>query len=207
MFHTHLLYTLDLFGTIVFASSGALIAREQKRSWVVALFYALLTAVGGGTMRDILLEKSSIFWLRNPGYIGLAATVGLLTFLLAGMTPLRREQFWLADIVSLAIFTVIGAQVAVESSIFGPTTSSYWLMPPLMGLLTSVGGGIVRDLSGARIPYVVQDPCYSLSSLAGGSVYMMLIGVQVASSLAIGGTIVTILGLHILRSHRQIVTI
>ncbi len=207
MFHIHLLYTLDLFGTIVFARSGALIAREQKRSWFVALLYALLTAVGGGTIRDILLTQSSIFWLRTPGYIGLAATVGLLTFLLAGMTSLRREQLWLADVVSLAVFTVIGAQVVVNTSTFEPTTLSYLVMAPLMGLLTGVGGGIVRDLLGARIPYVIQDPYYALSSLVGGSVYMMLIGLQVASFWAIGETIITILGLHVLRSHRQIITV
>ena len=102
-----------------------MIAREQKRNWFFALFYTLLTALSGGTVHDILLTQRSIFWLRTPGYVWLATTAELLTFMLAGMTSLRREQLWLVDELSLAIFTVIVAQVVLQIAALDLTSFRY----------------------------------------------------------------------------------
>ncbi|MEM9163932.1 MAG: TRIC cation channel family protein, partial [Cyanobacteria bacterium P01_F01_bin.4] len=119
----------------------------------------------------------------------------------AQVISLHREHFWLADAISLAVFTVVGTQVVVQAPAFAPISLSYWVMPPLMGLLTGVGGGILRDLLGAQTPYVMQDHYYALASLIGGGVYSILARVQSPDAWAIGCAIATILLLRILSIH------
>lgn len=169
-----MLYTLDLFSTIVFAMTGALIAREQRRNGFSAVLFALLTAVGGGTIRDILLGQQPVFWIRMPVYLGLASIVGLLTFGLVVWMPLYREQLWWADAISVAVFTVVGTQVALQTSAFVPTSYLSWCIPPLMGLITGFGGGLVRDLVADQMPGVMKDPSDAMISLGSGGLYMLL---------------------------------
>ncbi|MEL7494007.1 MAG: TRIC cation channel family protein [Cyanobacteria bacterium J06554_11] len=167
-----LLHTLDLFGTVVFAASGALIAREQHRNGLIAVGYAVLTAVGGGTLRDLSLSQP-IFWTKAPAYLLLAVTAGLLVFLVSTVARLHRQQLWLADAIGLATFTVIGTQVALQlpATSFSPLL---WWLAPIMGLATGMGGGLVRDLLSRHTPYVLGCPIQAAASLAGGCTYSVL---------------------------------
>lgn len=183
--YLNLLYTLDLFGTIVFAASGALIAREQRRNGCYAVLYAVLTAVGGGTLRDILLAEP-VFWVRSPLYLWLAATVGLLIYTLSTTVRIRRQHLWVADTLSLAIFSIVGTQVLVASPAFTPTSLAHWILPPLMGLLTGVGGGLVRDIIVGEPPMVMQGYSLALASLMSGSLYVLLTGAHVPSLYVMG---------------------
>ena len=193
MFHIQVLHTLDLFGTVVFAASGALIAHEQRRNGFLAVFYAALTALGGGSIRDIVLRRHPVFWVRSPAYLWLSGAVGLLTFGLAKVTPLHRKQLWFADTISLAVFTIVGAQVVMSSPALAPVTLFHWGIPLLMGLMTGVGGGVMRDVLGGRTPYVIKHPSYPLASLIGASVYCLLVRVQAPAICAIGGAIATVI--------------
>ena len=76
----YMLHGFDLFGTVVFAMGGALVASKERDNWLVAIVYAVLTALGGGTVRDLLLGQHPVFWIRSPLYLVLAIAVGLATF-------------------------------------------------------------------------------------------------------------------------------
>ena len=185
----YLLHAFDLLGTAVFAMSGALLAYAQRRNALYGLLYAVLTAVGGGTLRDLLLGQPSVFWMRSPVYLWLAAMAGLLAFALAHIIRLRRKHFWLADDISLAIFTVVGNQVTM--SVISATPNAYasgwtmWLIPPIMGLFTGMAGGLMRDMIGSKSPDVLQYPSYAIASLIGGGVYLTLVSLGVSAFYAI----------------------
>lgn len=165
-----MLYVLDLAGTIVFAISGALmaIARQQNPLWV--LVSALLTAVGGGTIRDLLLHRP-VFWTVDPNYLALALIVGLFTVAFVQRFPLKQQQLFVFDKVSMATFTVVGTHVALQH--FSPFSSSHLglLCVPLMAWLTAFGGGTVRDLLSAQIPQVLNDGHDIFTSIFGSVLY------------------------------------
>lgn len=173
-----LLHTLDFLGTIVFAASGALLAAEQNRNGFSVLLYSVFTALGGGTIRDLLLAHDSVFWVRSPAYLWLASTTSILTLLLVKVTRIRRYQLQIADDLSLAIFTLVGAHLTIQSSPFVTTSWLHWIIPPLMGLLTSVGGGMMRDVLGGQTPLLMKRPSDAVTALIGGSFYSLLISIQ-----------------------------
>ncbi|MFK8184541.1 MAG: trimeric intracellular cation channel family protein [Phormidesmis sp.] len=183
----YILHSFDFFGTFVFAISGALIAYEQRRGGFRAAFYAALTALGGGTMRDLLLAHKPVFWVRSPAYLWIAIAGGLLTFVLAQFARLQREKLWFAEILSLGIFSIVGTQIAI--SIMPSTSWLDWLIPPLMGLLTAVGGGMVRDVIDGEIPFVMQHPDYAFASFTSGSLYRLLMTAHIPAIYAISGAI------------------
>ncbi|MEL6815727.1 MAG: TRIC cation channel family protein [Cyanobacteria bacterium J06598_3] len=134
----------------------------------------------------------------------LAIAVGLATFYTSKIIRLRQQHYWLADIISLAIFTVVGAQVTLNStSHLALTAPMHWSMPPLMGLLTGTGGGTIRDLLGSRSPHFMKDPCQGLNSLIGGSLYSILAKTRLVSALTIGVSISTIVGLELYCHHKR----
>lgn len=199
---TSFLYTLDLFSTAVFAASGALIAREQHHNGLTAVGYAGLTAVGGGTLRDVLLRQP-IFWTKAPVYFLLAMSVGLFIFVFSAFVRLRRRQLWLVDAIALATFTIIGTQHVLQLPIAVALSPLMRWLPPAMGLMTGVGGGIVRDLLSRQMPYVLRCPGYAVASFMGGSVYYALAYLQVSKFVAMGVAIATIL-VPLLYSHKTI---
>ena len=168
MLSVHLLYTLDLLSTVVFSTTGALLACENGENWLQALLYAVLTALGGGTIRDLLLPGSSVFWVHSSEYLWIAASVGLLTFVLAKFVALRREDLCWADGLGIAVFTVVGVQVGLEAADLS------WLLLPILGLLTAMGGGFVRDVIRNKTPYALLHPHCAIASLTGGSLYILL---------------------------------
>ena len=210
MIQFRVLYSLDLLGTVTFAISGTLLAIERQQKGYLASFldlprallYAGLTALGGGTLRDLLLSRP-IFWVRSPTYLFIALCAGSLTFLLS-LTVLNSPRYfqnhlWLPDVISLATFTVVGTQVAMQQTFVlthGILQSAglplLWLCSPLMGVLTGVGGGFIRDLLRRRKPFAIAHSQYPLASLAGGSLYQLARQLQMPNACAIGLTILSI---------------
>lgn len=183
-----MIYTLDLLGTVTFAASGALLAYERRHNYSVAVFYAFSTALGGGTIRDLLLHRP-IFWIKSPSYVWLACTVGLFMFGLTHVSPLHRKQLSIMDAIGMATFTVIGAQIALQSSELVVLSRVSWILVPLMGTLTAVGGGTARDILSSKMPDVFKEPNYILVSILGGFLYSLMISMQSSELLAAGITI------------------
>lgn len=164
----NLLYTLDLMGVSVFAISGALVAAEKKMDLYGVVVISIVTAIGGGTLRDLLLNRHPIFWFTDQTILAviILSAVGAIIYTRFRRPPLRA--LLLADAFGLGLFAISGAQIA-ESQHHGP------LIVILMGTITGTAGGLMRDLLCAQIPLVLRKDIYATTAMAGITVYLLLV--------------------------------
>ncbi|WP_372873309.1 trimeric intracellular cation channel family protein [Shewanella sp.] len=161
------IYFFDLCGTAVFALTGALAAGRHRMDPFGVTVLAAVTAVGGGTIRDAIIGATPVFWLRDPNYVIVILATVLFTLIFI-RRPRKVPQYTLpiADALGLALFTVIGAQKALSLGLNG-------MSAVIMGLITGVGGGIIRDVLCRQIPMVLRTEIYATASILGGIAYTL----------------------------------
>lgn len=182
---TNVVYWLDLAGVVVFALSGVILACRSRMDPFGMLVLAAVTGIGGGTLRDLVLGVRPIFWVSDPVYVWvILATVGLSILGFHYIHRLSRGFLPVADAFGLALFTVIGAHQALLLDAPG-------VVAVVMGLLTGVAGGMIRDVLARRVPMVLRQEVYATASIAGGVVFVALeamampLGVSIAAGLAV----------------------
>jgi uncharacterized membrane protein YeiH len=161
-----LLYYLDLAGVAVFAASGVLAARDRDLDLLGVIVVAAITAIGGGTLRDLLLDRHPIFWVADTSYVIVVIASALLTFAYAQTRP-PRATLLVADAFGLAVFSLSGAQLA-EAAHCPP------LIVVLMGTMTGVTGGILRDVITAQVPLILRRDIYATAAIVGITAYLAL---------------------------------
>lgn len=161
-------HILELLGVAVFAISGALAAGRKSLDWLGVAVIAAVTALGGGTVRDVLLDRHPISWIARPGYLAACLVATAVTLLYVRMrTPPFRALF-VADALGLAFFTISGVQIAEQSGLSG-------LLAPIMGVITGVVGGVARDVLLAEIPLILRrGQLYASAAIAGAALYPLL---------------------------------
>jgi len=162
-----LYYTLDLLGVAVFAVSGALAAGRKGLDLLGIVVIAAITAIGGGTLRDLLLNHHPIFWIVDPTYLVVISSAALLTLVYVRLRAPPGKALLVADALGLALFAISGAQVA-EAAGLGP------IIVILMGTMTGVAGGVLRDVLSAEVPLILRRDIYATAAIAGISLYLML---------------------------------
>ncbi len=168
-----LLHTLDLTGAAVFAISGALAAGRKRLDLLGVIVLALVTAVGGGTIRDLLLNRHPIFWLADPTYVIVIVTAALATIPYVRWRPPPATALLYADAVGLALFSVAGAQIAERAG--APALSGI-----VLGTITGSAGGAVRDVLSAEIPLVLRPgTLYASAAILGTGAYFVLVSLGV----------------------------
>jgi len=161
-----LLYWLDIFGIIVFSLSGALMAGRYKLDPFGVVVLASVTAVGGGTIRDVILQ-TPVFWVVQPIYLYVILTTALLTILLVRQPKLIPKRFLLiADALGLALFAVLGTQKSLALGSPLPVAI-------VMGIITGVAGGMIRDVLCNVIPMILQKEIYALAAMLGGCLFVI----------------------------------
>jgi len=161
-------YVLDLIGVAVFAASGALSAGRKRMDLLGVAVIAVVTAIGGGTIRDVLLDQHPVFWIRDPAYVVVTVCAGLATTLWVRVLPVPRHALTVADALGLALFTVSGAQIAERTGQAG-------IVVVVMGVITGVAGGVVRDVLCNDIPLIFRKgSLYATAALAGAVLYLVL---------------------------------
>ena len=189
------MYYLDLFGVAIFAITGALVAERQQLNVLGVLLSAILTAVGGGTLRDLILGETPVFWIQNPVYLIVAAIAGFSVFVVAPYYRFRGRIFLLADAVGLAIFTIIGIEKAISIDI--PLLNAV-----ILGVLTGVGGGVMRDLLlGHKLPLLLQQELYATAAFLGGWVYVLFYLSTFPSFLGVLSSILVVLFIRLAAMH------
>ena len=164
------IYPLDLMGTAVFALSGILVAEEVRLDLFGAVVLATVTGIGGGTIRDLLIGASPVFWVQDPVYLYVILATAVLSYLSLS-TRLMMRMPWLlpvADACGLALFTAIGARKALDYQV-------HESVAVIMGVMTGVAGGIIRDMLANRVPLVLQREFYAMASVLGGILLMVLL--------------------------------
>ncbi len=174
-----LLYFIDMFGTAIFAISGVLLAGRLKMDPFGVVVLASVTAIGGGSIRDMLLGATPIFWIKDTLYIWVILITCLLTLLLV-RKPKRVPWYVLpvCDAIGLAVFVGIGVEKALAYQ------DSY-LIAVIMGVLTGCGGGIIRDVLAREIPMVLRSEVYATACLAGGLIHTGALHFKLDSSTAL----------------------
>ena len=185
-----LLYVLDLFGVAVFAASGALAGMAAEFDVFGVLVLASITAIGGGTIRDLLLGRHPVFWIRDSGPIFTIIAVTALTIAWVQFLPVPMNALVVADALGLALFAISGAQVAEKASCNATVIV-------LMGTLTGAGGGVIRDILSAKVPLILRQDIYATAAIAGIVVYLMLRALKVPTGGAFLGGFVTVAGVRL----------
>jgi uncharacterized membrane protein YeiH len=161
-----LLVVLDLIGTIVFALSGALVGVRRKLDLFGVLVLSFAAATAGGIARDILIGAVPPEAIRNWRYLAATFAAGIATFLWYPVINRMRDAILVFDAAGLALFAVSGTEKALAYGL-------HPMMAALLGMLTGIGGGMVRDILAAQIPVVLHSDVYALAALAGAAVVVI----------------------------------
>jgi uncharacterized membrane protein YeiH len=164
---------LDWLGIVVFAITGGLVASRKEMDIVGFALLASVTGIGGGTIRDLLLGLTPVFWVKTPAYLLVCVLAGVATFVLAHHLSARMRLLLWLDAIGLAVFTVTGARVAMDSGA-GSTIAI------AMGVATATFGGVIRDVLGAESPVILRREIYVTAALAGAAAY---VGLRVTAGL------------------------
>ena len=171
----------QIVGAVAFAASGAMLAIDRDLDLFGVLFLGVISSVGGGAIRDVLLGSFPPVCFQDATYVATAFATSLIVFLLA---EIGNERYWrerdemerafnFLDAVGLGIFSAVGVQTALNAGF-----SDNAFLCVFMGMTTGVGGGILRDLLSKTVPMVLQKKIYAAASIVGACTYYYLLGLN-----------------------------
>jgi uncharacterized membrane protein YeiH len=162
------LHWLDYAGVAVFAVSGALAAGRKSLDLLGVVVIAMVTAIGGGTLRDLLMDRHPVFWIAQPEFLVVIGAAALLTVPYTRFARPPDKFLQVADALGLALFSISGARIAQDAGHPG-------LIVVVMGTITGVFGGVLRDVLVAEIPMILRrGNIYATAAIAGCSLYVLL---------------------------------
>jgi uncharacterized membrane protein YeiH len=162
-----LIYSLDLAGTFVFALSGGLAAARIRLDPFGFAVIAMVTGLGGGTLRNLLLDLHPVAWIADPSYLVVCLLAAAFTFVWAHLLESRLLWLRIADALGLGLFAVAGTQIALVAGTHGGIAI-------MMGVTTAIVGGMIRDILCNEVPLVLQKEIYALAALLGSALYVGL---------------------------------
>ena len=185
-----IIYFFDLAGTFVFAISGALTAIQRKLDLFGASVIALVTALGGGTIRDLLIGRQPVGWLLDNNYLLIiAAGIGFSYIFGQGIQRLRRTLF-LFDTIGIGLYTILGLERTLNMGLSMPVAV-------IMGTVSAVFGGVTRDVLCNQVPLIFRKEIYATACIAGGVLYLILSAFDLGRDLAM---LITVFFIIILRT-------
>lgn len=182
---------LDILGVFAFAISGALSAAEKKYDLFGVLFVASITAIGGGTIRDLLLGITPVNWMSNYSYIITITVAVIFTYIFYKHILKWRKTLFIFDSVGLGVFTILGMEKALELGIS-------WFFAIIMGVFSAVLGGVFRDTFNNDIPLILKKEIYATACFIGALLLSTFNFLGFQSEWSIPITILIIIGIRVL---------
>lgn len=180
----------DLLGIAVFAISGTLAAWRKQMDGFGVIVLATVTAIGGGTLRDLILD-SPVIWLSNNSYfLAIFVAAGLTILAVRNRLVIPNNTLQIADAIGLAFFVIMGTQKALDHGTSG-------FVAIMMGTMSGVCGGMIRDVLCREIPMVFRGELYAITCIFGGLVYVQLLGFGVAQMPAMLAGMTALLSLRL----------
>ncbi len=184
----NLMYFLDLTGTVAFAISGAIAGVRKDSDIYGVIVLGCVTAVGGGTLRDVLVGRIPPFIFHDYNYLILSILASITVFFFHNFFEQRYDILLIMDALGLGVFTIIGLSIGLDYKIG-------YLGAIMMGVMTGTAGGMIRDVLLGEIPLVLQKTVYASACLAGGILFIILfkIGLNKNVNLFISATTVFVI--------------
>lgn len=179
-------YGLDLIGSFAFAISGALVASKKDFDLFGVIIIAFVTAVGGGMLRDLLIDAHPINWIGDLNYIWTILTAVIFTYLFKSKIAPFGKTLFLFDTVGIGVFTILGLQKGLSYNLTEPIAL-------IMGIVSAVFGGILRDVLTNEVPLIFKKEIYASACLSGGLVYLLVSKYLIESSLTFIIGVITII--------------
>ena len=178
-------YTIDILGTIAFAISGVLIAFNKRMDLFGILIIAFVTAVGGGTLRDLLLGDVPVSWMTDITYSYVIIGSAIFAIVLRNKINYLRTSLFLFDTIGIGLYTVIGVEKGINAEL-------HPLICIALGTITASFGGVIRDILCNEIPVIFRKEIYATACILGGLVYFLLIKLPIDTNLVfvISGSVV-----------------
>lgn len=164
-----LFYIVDLAGVFVFAISGALAAREKRLDLFGVFIIAFVTGLGGGTLRDVMMGRTPVFWMQAPIYVGMIFGGASFAIIFRKKIHYLRKSLLLFDTIGIGFFSIIGTEIALSFS--------YELHPVIVvsiGAMSACFGGVIRDILCNEIPIIFHREMYATPCVAGSLLYLAL---------------------------------
>jgi len=183
--------TIDILGTIAFAISGVLVAMEKKLDLFGVLIIAFVTAMGGGTLRDMLIGNTPVVWMRESVYI--FTILGAVIFAIVFVKQLKylRKTLFLFDTIGIGLFTMVGIEKGLSAELMP-------VMCIILGTITASFGGVIRDILCNEIPVIFHKEIYATACILGGLFYFLLIQFPIDDTYAYIAAILIIILVRIL---------
>jgi uncharacterized membrane protein YeiH len=162
-----IIYLIDILGTFAFAISGALVALDKKFDIFGVIIIAFVTAVGGGMLRDILINAHPINWIVDLNYLYTIFLAVIFTFLVKSKIAYLSKTMFLFDTIGISVFTLLGLQKGLSYEL-------HPLVAVIMGMISAVFGGVLRDVLTNRVPLIFEKEIYASACLSGGVMYLIL---------------------------------
>lgn len=159
---------VEIIGTVAFAVSGALTAIEKRLDYYGIIIFAIITSIGGGVVRDTLINRTLPASLDNPFYVVISVLSAVFVIVFYDRIHILSRVLPVFDALGLGAFTAIGAEVAVKSGHNEP------FVIITLAVLTGTGGGVLRDVFAQEIPYVFRKEVYAVASIIGALLFIIL---------------------------------
>ncbi|APZ47619.1 hypothetical protein BW723_15575 [Polaribacter reichenbachii] len=194
-----LIYVLDILGTFAFAISGALVASDKKFDLFGVIIIAFVTAVGGGMLRDVLIDAHPINWIGDLNYLWTILTAVVLTFLFKSKIAFLSKTLFLFDTIGLSVFTLLGLQKGLNYEL-------HPIIAIIMGMISAVFGGVLRDVLTNKVPLIFEKEIYASACLVGGVSYLCLsyFGISEDIVFIISASIIVIIRLIAVKFHLEL---
>ena len=184
-------FAIDILGTIAFAISGVLVAMEKKLDLFGVLIIAFVTAVGGGTLRDMLIGNTPVVWMRESVYIFTILGTVIFAILFVNQLKYLRKTLFLFDTIGIGLFTMVGIEKGLSAELMP-------IMCIILGTITASFGGVIRDILCNEIPVIFHKEIYATACILGGISYFLLIQLPIDNAYAYIAAILIIILVRIL---------
>lgn len=182
---------IDILGTIAFAISGVLVAMEKKLDLFGVLIIAFVTAIGGGSLRDLLIGNTPVIWMRDATYVITIVITVAVAILFVNQLKYLRKSLFLFDTIGIGLYTLIGVEKGIEAGLLP-------VMCIALGTITASFGGVIRDILCNEIPVIFRKEIYATACIIGGASYFLFTKLPIAESYAYSGAILVVIGLRLL---------
>lgn len=183
--------SIDILGTVAFAISGVLVAMEKRLDLFGVLIIAFVTAIGGGTLRDLLIGNTPVVWMRDLTYVSTIAITVFFAVIFVNQLKYLRKSLFLFDTIGIGLYTMLGIEKGLQAEL-SP------IMCIALGTMTASFGGVLRDILCNEIPVIFRKEIYATACILGGASYFLFTQLPIEENYAYMAAIFVVIMLRVL---------